>query len=406
MECADKKYKNFLNKLSKLKNRKELRIKLTKLSNSYFKPRCNHFIENMRNLNFRILESSGGKKSIEKEVKESRNFRFGKSKDYFVHLTDLSPFKIELNPFIERLKKQFTKEEINVIKKNKDYYIQNPYIKDSVSLFNDQSLFQVLNIEEREEEIAKENMKVFHNLNFFNKRRKSVLLNLSNTNMSNNSIDKSEIKNKSNQNPPLYQTSLMNFKKTLKEDKNNLNLSHYLLKKNKLDIIEKDIRKEVQKRRKEDEKNFLINLKTKNIVYDIARESQNEVNKILNDKSVKNFYNYNYYITNQINYFNKKHHILNGNQTEISFPLINNLHSLSKTVSPIKFKKDFQSSINNSSINKNINNVEAKEIIKNKMILYKKGKLKELKKKEENEQVLLRDINRKIKSIYDSYKSK
>ena len=406
MECADKKYKNFLNKLSKLKNRKELRIKLTKLSNSYFKPRCNHFIENMRNLNFRILESSGGKKSIEKEVKESRNFRFGKSKDYFVHLTDLSPFKIELNPFIERLKKQFTKEEINVIKKNKDYYIQNPYIKDSVSLFNDQSLFQVLNIEEREEEIAKENMKVFHNLNFFNKRRKSVLLNLSNTNMSNNSIDKSEIKNKSNQNPPLYQTSLMNFKKKLKEDKNNLNLSHYLLKKNKLDIIEKDIRKEVQKRRKEDEKNFLINLKTKNIVYDIARESQNEVNKILNDKSVKNFYNYNYYITNQINYFNKKHHILNGNQTEISFPLINNLHSLSKTVSPIKFKKDFQSSINNSSINKNINNVEAKEIIKNKMILYKKGKLKELKKKEENEQVLLRDINRKIKSIYDSYKSK
>ena len=95
MEYSENKYKRFLSKLSKLKNRKELRIKLTKLSNNYFKPRCNHFIDNMRNLNFRILESSGGKKSIEKEVKESRNFRFGKSKDYFIHLTDLSPFKIE-----------------------------------------------------------------------------------------------------------------------------------------------------------------------------------------------------------------------------------------------------------------------------------------------------------------------
>jgi hypothetical protein len=407
MEYGDNKYKNFLSKLSKLKNRKELRIKLTKLSNNYFKPRCNHFIDNMRNLNFRILESSGGKKSIEKEVKESRNFRFGKSKDYFIHLTDLSPFKIEINPFIASLKKQFTKEEINIIKKNKDYYIQNPYIKDSVALFNDQSLYQVLNIEEREEEIAKENMKVFHNLNFFNNKRKSILLNLSNANMSNNSLDKSDTKNKNNKSPPLYQTSLMNYKKKLKEDKNNVNLSHYLLKKNKLDIIERDIRKEVLKRRKEDEKNNLINLKTKNLVYDMSRESQNEINKILNDKNIKNYYNYNYYITKQLNYFNKKHHIFNENLTEISFPLINNLHSLSKTVSPIKCKKNIHSIINNSPSIKLINNnMEDKENLKKKIILYKKGKLKELKKKEENEQVILRDINRKIKSIYDRYKDK
>ena len=105
MDFNDKHYNSYSNKLSKIKNRKELRIKLTKLSNSYFKPRCDHFINNMRSLNFRILESSGGKKSIDKEVKESRNFRFGKIKDYFIHLTDLSPFKIELGPFITNLKK-------------------------------------------------------------------------------------------------------------------------------------------------------------------------------------------------------------------------------------------------------------------------------------------------------------
>ena len=407
MDSSGKKYESFLNRISKLKNRKELQIKLTKLSNYYFKPQCNHYINNMRSLNFKILESSGGKKSIDKEVRESRNFRFGKSKDYFIHLTDLSPFKIELNPFITSLKKQFTKEEINIIKKNKDYYIQNQYIKDNVSLFNDQSLYQVLNIEEREEEKAKENMKVFHNLNYFNKRRKSVILNLSNNNIS-NSLDKSVTKNNNNKSPPLYQTSLVNVKKKFNQDnKNNANFSLYLLKKNKMDIIERDIRKEALKKRKEDEKINLINEKTRNIVNDMARESQLEIKKIFNDKNIKNFYNYNYYITNVINFFNKKHHILNENQTETTFPLLNNMHVLSKTISPIKNNKHLHLS-NNQSSNHNINKfIEDKEKnLKKQIILYKKRKLKELKKNEENEQMILRDINRRIKSIYDSLKTK
>ena len=231
MDFTDKNYNSFSHNLSKIKNRKELRIKLTKLSNSYFKPRCDHFINNMRSLNFRILESSGGKKSIDKEVKESRKFRFGKIKDYFLHLTDLSPFKVEMGPFVRNLKKQFTKEEINIIKKNKDYYIQNELIKDNVSLFNDQSLYQVLNFEEREEEKAKENMKVFHNLNYFNKRRKSVILNISgNSNEgSHHDSPKKNYEKKSTKNS-LYKTSLLNLKEK-NIDKNNTNLSYYLLKK-------------------------------------------------------------------------------------------------------------------------------------------------------------------------------
>ena len=93
----------------------------------------------------------------------------------------------------------------------------------------------------------------------------------------------------------------------------------------------------------------------------MARESQLEIKRIFNDKNIKNFYNYNYYITNVINFFNKKHHILNENQTETSFPLLNNMHVLSKTISPIKNNKHLHLS-NNQSSKHNINKfIEDKE---------------------------------------------
>ena len=386
---------------AKLKNRKDLRIKLTKLSNRYFKPRCEHFINNMRSLNFRILESSGGKKSIDKEVKESRNFRFGKTKDYFIHLTDLSPYKVQLSPFINTLKNEFSKEEINIIKKDKDYYIQNQFIKDNVTLFNEQSLYQVLNNEEKEEEIARNNMKVYRDLNYFNKRRKSVIYGINNISINfNNTLNKSESKN-INDKKLLFRSSKLN-NKTNNLNENN-DVSDYILKRNRLDIIEKDIRKAVKKRRKEDKKINLINEKTKNIVYDMSRESQFEIKKLLNDEGVKNYYNYNYYITNQIDFFSKKNNT-NQKEGENSFPLINRNHNknLSKTVSPIKSKKcsfPIYDSIINKDREENGN--------KARISLYKKSKLQEIKKKnEENEQIILRDLNRKIKSIYDVFKNK
>ena len=388
-------------KKTKLKNRKDLRIKLTKLSNRYFKPRCEHFINNMRSLNFRILESSGGKKSIDKEVKESRNFRFGKTKDYFIHLTDLSPYKVQLSPFINTLKNEFSKEEINIIKKDKDYYIQNQFIKDNVTLFNEQSLYQVLNNEEKEEEIARNNMKVYRDLNYFNKRRKSVIYGINNISINfNNTLNKSESKN-INDKKLLFRSSKLN-NKTNNLNENN-DVSDYILKRNRLDIIEKDIRKAVKKRRKEDKKINLINEKTKNIVYDMSKESQFEIKKLLNDEGVKNYYNYNYYITNQIDFFSKKNNI-NQKEGENSFPLINRNHikNLSKTVSPIKSKK-CQFPIYDSIINKD----KEENGNKPRISLYKKSKLQEIKKKnEENEQIILRDLNRKIKSIYDVFKNK
>ena len=354
----------------------------------------------MRSLNVRILESSGGKKSIDKEVNESRNFRFGKIKDYFLHLTDLSPYKIEISPFIQSLKKQFTKEEINIMKKNKDYYILNPFIKNNISLFNDLSLYQVLNMEEKEEELKKANMRVFHDLNFFNKRRKSLIfgLNNSNSNISNNSLNKTDENNKKKK-IPFYQTGLINNKD---KNKNNKSISYYLMKKNRLNIIEKDLRKEIKKRREEDDKKNEINEKTKSIVYDMTKESQSEIKKIY-----KNSNNY-FFIENQINNFKIKPKNVNRNKTDSSFPMINrNKKILSKHKNYNKYNTDFiSSSIHFSNTINNHKNEKGKSFEKT-INLYKKRKINELnKKREENEQIILKDINRRIKTIYDNLKNK
>ena len=405
-----------------IKNRKELRIKLTKLANSYFNPRCEHFINNIRSLNFRILESSGGKKSIDKEVKESRNFRFGKNKDYFVHFTDLSPYKIEFTPFIKNLKKQFTNEEINIIKKNKDYYVQNEIIKDNLSIFNDQSLYQVLNKEEREEEIKKEKKKKFHDLNYFNNRRKNTFLqhNNSNVNMSNNSsttINNNSL-NKINKNDkiknsilPFYQTSdngqAINEKKLTSIEQKNIitynleNLSHFYVKKNKLDVIEKEIRKGVKKMKKEDEKLNLINEKRNKIFTDMAKKSQIEIKKLLD---AQNGYNY----PNEMNWFKKRQRQRNRKKTNL--PTINNAaRTLSKVKISAQLSNDFLESPNGSSKHfLNLNSIKKNKENRYQISLYSQRNnslSKEyIKKKEENEELFIKDIHRRIKSIYDSFK--
>ena len=383
---------SFPGKKTNMKNKKDLRIKLTKITNNYFKPRCEHFLNNIRSLNFRILESSGGKKSIDKEARQSRNFRFGKTKDYFVHFMDLSPYKIEMAPFVSYLKKTFSKEEINIIKKNKDYYIQNEFLKDNVALFNDNCLYEVLNIEEKEEQ-EKKNVKVFRNLNYYDNRRKSAIFNPNNSSMTaSNSLNKSDKKDKINQ--QLYQTSLINNKNKKIEEKNKItynldNLSHFQVKKNKLDIIEREIRKRVKTMKKEDLKLSLINERKKHLVNDMVNESENEIKKIVGDK---NYYNTgNYDMINEMNIFKKKKNM--NNLSDSSFPIIN-----------VNNSKNFLSTTHKLP-RKNIS--EIKDLKQRQITLYKRDKLKEIKKKkEENEQLVLRDIHRKIKAIYDSFKYK
>ena len=411
MDSENKSLNSISNKDLKVKNQKQLRIKLTKLANSHFNPRCDHFINNMRSLNFRILESSGGKKSIDKEVRESRNFRFGKVNDYFIHFTDLSPYQIELKPFIKDLKNQFTKEEINIIRKNKDYYIQNDIIKDNASIFNDQKLYQILNTEEKEEkeelEMKENNNRVFHNLNYFNKKRKGVLLGLNNSiNSGNNSLNKS-IKSDRNNGSALYKTSvnIINEKNVKDiENKNKLtynleNLSHDYLIKNKLDIIENEIKKGVIRRKKEDEKIFLKKEERQRIFIDFEKKSQKEIKQYLEQS--KEYIN-----ANEINLFKSRLKInKNNRRNETFFPRINENQTFSKIKNPNSFNDNFLSlhdKIPNLRGNSS-NNIKENQINMHRNSSISK-KIEHNKIKEEKDQYFIKDINKRIKSIYESFK--
>ena len=136
----------------------------------------------------------------------------------------------------------------------------------------------------------------------------------------------------------------------------------------------------------------------------MTKESEVEIRKILRNND---YYNIGYYdMDNEINLFKKAKKNKNK-KTDSSFPLINN--SSSQTFLNIrntdKSKSIFLSYFNQMP-NKTFSEIKERKN-KRQISLYKKGKMNELKKQnEENEQIILRDIHRKIKSIYDSLKYK
>ena len=335
-------------KIEGLKNKKELRLRLIKLTNNYFKPRCEHFINNIRSFNIKIMEFSGGRKSIEKEIKENKNFRFGKKRDYFVHLTDLSPYKINVVPFLKNLKNNFTNEELDIIKKDKEYYLTNELLKENISAFNVPPLYQIIN---KEEEDENKKQRVFHDLNYFNKRRRESVMNMNNLLQKKISIinikdDTIEPKNK----------------KIYKFENTNSQLNNEKI--NYENIIAKEIREGVKQVNEENKKM----MKTKNLILDFEKESTNEVNKFFKDKK-------------ELDLQNKLKMILKTDKKNKNkkFPIIRN-----------------ESFTKNNKINTD-NNLD-----KDKRKSYLKEKKPDLTKKIiDYEQRIIRDVNRRIKNIYE-----
>ena len=185
---------------------------------------------------------------------------------------------------------------------------------------------------------------------------------------------------------PFYQTSLReldikNSKSVEKKNKltyNLENLSHYNLIRNKLDVIEKEIRNGVRQMKKEDEKLNLINEKREKILYDMTKQTQYEIKKL----------------------FDEKNNLKSNSSDENYFPRINVNHTISN---------HHFSHMDVSNSNKNITmiNKGKDKKFKSKICLYKNRELnrrKEFKEFDEKENLLIKNFNKRIKSIYDNLK--
>ena len=343
-----KSYSLFSNsKVERVKNKKELRLRLIKLTNNYFKPRCEHYINNIRSFNIKIMEYSGGKRTVEKAIKDNKHFHFGKKKDHLIHLTDLSSYNIDKKPFLKNLKDEFTKEEIEIIKKNKEYYLTNELLKENISMFNVPPLYQIINKEEADE---KKGAKVFHNLNYFNKRRRNSVMNI------NNLIQKKTSGILNDNIEPVH-------KRVIKYE-NNVTESHDKIKDNHLNLIEREIRQGI-KRKNEENKNFFI---TKRLIKDLEIESKNEVDKFLKNKKEYELKNK---ISLDIEAGNKKKNL--PSLRVHTFAKNNNKNTIEGNTIKIKRKKSFSK--------------EKRHDLTKKIIDY--------------EQKLIRDVNRRIKNNYE-----
>ena len=150
--------------------------------------------------------------------------------------------------------------------------------------------------------------------------------------------------------------------------------------------------------KKEDEKLISINEKRNKIFTDMAKESQVEIKKLLDSQNGYNLHN-------EMNWFKKRQR----NRKKTNLPAINNARTLSKVKISPQLSNDFLESPSGSSKHFfNLNSIKKKKDNKNQISLYSQRNnsiSKEfIKKKEENEQLFIKDIHRRIKSIYDSFK--
>ena len=332
-------------KMERIKNKKEIRLRLIKLTNNYFKPRCEHYINNIRSFNLKIMENNNDKS----EIKKNKNFQFGKKKDSLIHMTDLSSYNIDIKPFIKNLKNEFTKEEIEIIKKNKEYYLTNELFKENISMFNIPPLYQIINKEEADE---KKGVKVFHNLNYFNKKRRDSIMNINNIIQKKTSEDiiKDNIDN--------------TIPKKLYKYENNITDNN--MKNNYININKKE-----RKKKKEENKDIII---SKKLILDLEKESENEVKNFFKNKK-------------ELESKNKKNIFIITNQKKEKFPTIRN-----NTFN--KYNK------NNVNIKLKLSPIKRKE-------KYSKEKKPDLTKKNiDYELKIIRNINRKIKTIYENLNRK
>ena len=148
--------------------------------------------------------------------------------------------------------------------------------------------------------------------------------------------------------------------------------------------------------RKEEQKSNLINEKIRKIFFDLERQTQYEKKKLIDEKN--NYYRHT--LNNEINPFYNKQKNKDKNFPKISYNQTFSTKNFNSLNSDILAKSDKSDKL------KTFNFAEKtrKKECKSQIYLYKKRNINERRELKKIEKVFIKNMNGKIKSIYENMK--
>jgi len=165
--------------------KKEIRSKMSKILNSKESiPLCDDFINKVEGFNRKLMNSLQSDFKLIKEKEKCNHFQFSKNlqsepeKEYFMNTKNIKETRLPLETL---LKRNFTQEELDIIKYDLDFFNKNNKILNTIKFLKPKSLLKKINEEDIELELSTrrkiiqekklKNMRAYHILKFFIKNK-------------------------------------------------------------------------------------------------------------------------------------------------------------------------------------------------------------------------------------------
>ncbi len=127
-----------------------LNIKINTIIRNNVKPKCDEFLYKIESFNSNLIDHTKSMPYINNKIKESRNFYFGlENKSEFKYYYPTNYFYTNINDLTNAFIENLSIEEIKRIRKDKNYYIKNENLRKNLKIFNNMTLLEKLNNEEK-----------------------------------------------------------------------------------------------------------------------------------------------------------------------------------------------------------------------------------------------------------------
>ena len=132
-----------------LKKKLQLKAKVNNILREYNHHYCQEFIDKTNEFNRKVWDYSSSKPFVELQITKSKKFNFEKtSKPWNIHYMNTSNFIPNYNKIKQNLIKKLTPKEIEMIRKDVDFYIKDKNIINNIEIFENETLCKRLNNEE------------------------------------------------------------------------------------------------------------------------------------------------------------------------------------------------------------------------------------------------------------------